>query len=109
MDILESKEVTVGGQYYVVTAMEAIDGMEFFDELVRNKGMATPRKIKEVIVKYVRVGGKKFTDKSFDTHFSRKYNDLGELFEQVMEFNFGEELPNDSSDLTKEEQDISEE
>ena len=97
---LETKDVTVDGNLYVITAMSATDGMEFFSQVqnMMATGQIPARQMKEVIIKYVKLGSKKFDEKSYDIHFSRKYDQLNELFAAVMEFNFGEIDPNGGED-----------
>lgn len=108
MDILENKEVTVNGNYYVITAMEAVEGMDFISKVFSNGGTIPPAKdIRQVIVKHVKLGGKQFSDKTYGIHFSRNYEELMQLFEEFMVFNFGEFNPNEDSD-TLVEDDISE-
>lgn len=89
---LEFKEVTIGDNYYIITAMGAEDGMAFLDEYM-DMGKVSPKKQKEIIVKYVKANNKVFTDKSYDIHFSRKYKELGELFLEVFNFNFEGDSP----------------
>jgi hypothetical protein len=107
MNALENKEVTLGENYYVITAMGATDGMVFLDKMINGMGKLPIAEMKTVIIKYVKLGGKPFTDKLYDTHFSRKYDELNKLFEEIMSFNFGDANPNDGSD-TSEEKDTSE-
>ena len=104
MNVLESKEVTINGNYYVITAMDAVEGLDFITKMISNGGVLPEAKeIRQLVVKYVKLGGKPFTEKSFGTHFSRNYNELQELFEEFMSFNFGDEVPNDGSDTSVEE------
>ncbi len=104
MDILESKEVTINGNYYVITAMEAVEGMDFISKVFSGGGSVPPAKdIRQVIVKCVKLGGKPFTEKTYGTHFSRNYDELMKLFEEFMAFNYGEFDPNDGSDTSEED------
>lgn len=99
MKVLENKETTIGDNYYVMTAMGAMDGLDFMNKLfVSGTGTPPAKDIRDVIVKYVKLGGKAFDNKSFDVHFSKKYDELYELFQQFCEFNFGEASPNQPSD-----------
>lgn len=101
---LETKEVTIDDNLYIITAMSATDGMEFFSQAqgLLSSGMIPARQMKELIIKYVKIGSKKFDEKSYDIHFSRKYDRLNELFASVMEFNFGEMDPNAGEDDSEE-------
>ena len=98
MQVLESKEVTVGDQYYVMTAMGAMDGLDFMTKMPSDGGFPPAEDIRRVLVKYVKMGGKSFTNQSFDIHFSRKYHEIFQLFQEFFEFNFGVEVPNEMSD-----------
>ena len=88
---LETKDVVINDNMYIITAMSATDGMDFMttaqDAFL--DGTIPAKRMKEIIIKYVSLGNNKFNEKSYDTHFSRKYNVLNELFAEIMEFNFG--------------------
>lgn len=102
METLEQKEVHVDDVYYVFTAMDVVDGLEFMNKLMSApNGLAPASDIRHVVIKYVKLGGKPFNEKSFGIHFSRKYEHLMKVFEAFMEFNYGEFDPNDGSDTSE--------
>lgn len=100
MNVLENKEVTINGNYYVITAMGATDGMVFLDKMINGDGKLPVTEMRGVIIKYVKLGSKVITDKIYDTHFSRKYDELNQLFEEIMTFNFEGTNPNDGGDTS---------
>lgn len=101
MKVLESKEVTINGNYYVFTAMDALDGLDCMNKFMSISGIPPAADIRNIIVKNVKLGGKAFNEKSFGVHFSRNYEELMQVFEEYMAFNFGEFDPNDGSDTPK--------
>lgn len=102
MNALEQKEVTINGTYYVITAMGATDGMVFMDKLMNGGGKVPAEDMRSVVVKTVKIGGKAFTEKTYDTHFARNYDELSQLFEEVMSFNFEGANPNAGGDTSEE-------
>ena len=104
MNALESKEITINGNYYVMTAMEAVEGMDFITNLYASpNGVPSAKDMRAAIIKNVKLGGKAFTEKSYGIHFSRNYEELSELFEAYMDFNYGEYDPNESGDPSESE------
>lgn len=107
--VLEQTTVKVGGVEYLITAFPATAGLVVADKImgasVDNK--IDPKFVKDVITSSVDYKGRRIDDKTFDYHFSRRYNDVQELFAKIMDFNFGELDPNDGSE-SLENDDISE-
>lgn len=101
IQVLEQKEVEIGGVNYRITAFPAMYGMEVAEQMMGD-GFDI-KKMKDIILKSATYENKAFNDKTFDYHFSRKYNQLNELFAQIMAFNFGELDPNELSDTSESE------
>lgn len=84
LEILEQKEVVIGGEKYLITAMGASEGLEYIPKI----GKETPSMVKEAIIKYVSHQGVKFDVSRFDKHFSKKYSEIYDLYNEIINFNF---------------------
>lgn len=87
----DQKEVEVGGYNYILQAMGAEYGMMVMDEMFKAEGTVTTKRMVDVIRRSVTYQGRPLDEKAFNIHFSRRYNDIGILFEKIIAFNFGEE------------------
>lgn len=103
----DQEEVEVGGHSYVLQAMGAEYGMTVMDEMFKSGGVVTTKRMVDVIRRSVTYQGRQLDEKSFNIHFSRRYNDIGILFEKIIAFNFGEEgedtLPLDQTENQSQE------
>ena len=99
-------EYTVGESRYLITALGATDGIEVMNrigEFAKNNTSPSSAFVKQVVLKSVTYNNKAVDEKWFDTHFSRNYKELNELFEKIVAFNFGEEedgFPNEQNDTS---------
>jgi hypothetical protein len=93
---LEQKQVKVAGVNYLITALPAEYGLEVMNELYSSdKEVHESFRIKEIILKSVTMGGVKFTSDAYDKHFSRKYKEIFELYNEIMSFNYGTTIEED--------------
>lgn len=89
---LPQEVVTVDDVDYLVTAMPATEGLKFMEQQQESidSGKADLSLMKKVICAYVCKDGMQITDKSFDIVFARKFGHLRKLYQEVIEYNFGE-------------------
>lgn len=90
----EQHTVEIDGVSYVITALEATYGLDVMAEVQRlSMKQEAPSGLfmKSLIIKSVTVNNFQLDSKKFDLHFSRKYNQIFELFQEIVKFNFGEE------------------
>lgn len=84
----------IGERQFLVTAWPALKGLELqarAQDEITGLGRLSPGLMKEM-VKGVSVNNICIdSDKLFDQTFSRKYGDLMQLIQKIMEFNFGKE------------------
>lgn len=95
--IPEQETFEIGGRKFTVTAWPTMFGLSVQERLMSG---LTPELMKEMIVKSVSVDSIAIDDKKFDQVFSRKYKELMELVQKVMQFNFGE--VDDAEDVSSE-------
>jgi len=109
----DQKEIEVGGETYLLQAMGAEYGLMVMDELMENMGnLSTKRKV-DILKKSVIYKNKTFDDRGFNIHFQRRYEDIGKIFTEIIEFNFPffkdagdgplEQMDSQSQDVTVEE------
>jgi len=103
---LEQKEVTIGGKIYILQAFTTSLGLEIQNELIglEQRGESfSASLIEKAVLNGAYIGSAKITKELFNKHFSRKYKDLMELFQQILVFNYGEgeEGPNAESDTSE--------
>lgn len=105
---LETKEVTIDGKIYILTAFPATLGLEIQMEMVnlQTQGMAVSASlIEKAISNGACLASAKLDKKLIDKHFARRYQQMMELFYAVMGFNFGDEAgegsPNAESDTSE--------
>ena len=97
LSVLEQKEVVINGKLFVIEAMGATEGLEFLTKIVEG---ADAKLIRDTILKTVIYEGSKRDVKWFDRFFSRKYRDVQTLFDEIVEFNLGEN-PKDEGDTSE--------
>lgn len=104
----EQHTVEIDGNNYIITALEATYGLDIFAEVQRLSAKEESPSglfMKSLICKSVTLNNIQLDGKKFDSHFSRKYNQMFQLFEEIIKFNFGsadEEGPNVVSDISEE-------
>lgn len=89
MSILQQKNVTIGGDQFVINQLPAMLGLTVQFDMERDG--VTPQLIQKVICSSVIFGSSLISDKVFDTKFAGKYNNLMDLFQECLVFNFTEE------------------
>jgi hypothetical protein len=104
-NVLEQKEVTVGGKLYILTAFPATLGLEIQMDLMNLQAQGiqvSASVVEKAITNGASLASAKITKALMDKHFARKYGEMMELFTAIIEFNFGagEEGPNDQSDTS---------
>lgn len=104
---LEQTEKEIGGNRYLITALDALTGLDVMNNISESESKGEPLEpgfIKRVIMKSVTINNKQMTGDVFDKIFSRKYKELSELFGEIVKFNFGEgeDSPNAESDTSEE-------
>lgn len=102
MNLLEQKEVSIGGKLYILTAVPTDFGLEVqieLQSLLSNGLPPTADLIERVVCKGATLGSAPITKQTFNKHFARKYGVLMELFSEICKFNFeDEDSPNVESD-----------
>ena len=104
---LEQKTVEVGGKSYLIHAFPAKFGLSVMEEMANSDGFSVERMV-EIIIRSVDYAGQKFNETSFNFHFSRRYKDIGMLFNEVLVFNFGEDMEFPLEEESSERSDTSE-
>lgn len=95
---LPSEDFEVGGENYTITALPATKGLEFLERYQEQIDSGRPdlSVMKQIICMSVTKDNKVIDDKggkgalSFDILFARKLGHMRDLFNQVLEFNFGD-------------------
>lgn len=84
--------LTIDNVEYLVNAMPATKGLQFMEAQQQSieSGKADLALMKQVICAYVSKDGMQITDKSFDIVFALKFGHLRNLYQAVIEWNFGE-------------------
>lgn len=105
-NVLEQKEVEIDGKLYILHAFPATLGLEIQMDLMnlQSQGLSVSASVVEkAITNGAYLASAKLTKALIDKHFSRKYNQMMELFAAIIEFNFGagEEGPNGQSDTSE--------
>ena len=97
---LPQETLEVDGVSYLVTAMPATKGLQFMEAQQESieSGKADLALMKQVICAYVTKDGMQITDKSFDIVFARKFGHLRNLYQAVIEWNFGEVFEQDGGE-----------
>lgn len=101
-------EFEINGNHYLITAMDAVFGLQAMNQLAafaKNDMPPSADFIKEVVIRSVTFQNKAIDEKWFNKHFSRNYAELNALFTKIIEFNFGDSgedgLPNEQSDTSE--------
>lgn len=84
LDILEQKEVEVKGEKYLITAMGATEGLAH----IKLIGKEDDKIIKDTILRHVSHQGIPFSEDKFNKHFSRKFTQVYDLYNEIVNFNF---------------------
>ena len=95
---LPSEDFEVDGVSYTITALPATKGLEFLERYQEQIDSGKPdlSVMKQIICMSVTKDNKVISDKasgsalSFDILFARKLGHMRNLFNQVLEFNFGD-------------------
>ena len=97
---LPQEVITIDEVEYLVTAMPATKGLQFMEAQQESidSGKADLALMKQVICAYVCKNGIQITEKSFDISFSRKFGHLRNLYQAVIEYNFGEVFQEDGGE-----------
>lgn len=100
MNVREQHTVVIGNETYLITAFDATFGLNVMSQLQKmgeSNELPSGAFVKGVVLNCVSWKNKMMTEELFNTHFSKKYKELMELFKEILNFNFGEEGPNDES------------
>ena len=97
---LPQEVITIDEVEYLVTAMPATKGLQFMEAQQESidSGKADLALMKQVICAYVCKNGIQITEKSFDITFSRRFGHLRNLYQAVIEYNFGEVFQEDGGE-----------
>ena len=97
---LPQEVITIDDVEYLVTAMPATKGLQFMEAQQESidSGKADLALMKQVICAYVCKNGIQITEKSFDISFSRRFGHLRNLYQAVIEYNFGEVFQEDGGE-----------
>lgn len=101
MQIREQKETTINGNKYIINALLATKGIDTMNALKKMQERGEDPDgffIKDIVMSSVSYKNKAFDDKSFDIHFSKKWIELFQLFEEILEFNFDIKLDKNEED-----------
>lgn len=103
-NVLEQKEVTIGGKLYILTAFPATLGLEIQMDMMNLQAegrQASAAVVEKALTNGATLASAKLTKALIDKNFSRKYGEMMELFMAIVEFNFGgDEGPNEQSDTS---------
>lgn len=94
LNVLQQKEVTIDGEYYVLQQIPAFTGLKIQHKLMElsEQGVSwNPEVVLEVISASVIKDGQLINDKKFDVIFAGKTSHLINVFNTAVEFNFFEE------------------
>lgn len=102
--IPETLEKTVGKNRYIIKALPAEYGLDVMGKLQTFGSNPPAGFMKDLVLRSVTVNNIQPTEEWFNKNFSRNYKELGELFQEICLFNFGEDedSPNGES-VTSEE------
>lgn len=95
----ETKDVTIGDTNYTITAFDATYGLGVFNQLAKIEiegGMPPSDFIRNVILTGVTVNSVQKDKNWFEKHFAKNYNELWQLFNEIVAFNFGGSEEGDS-------------
>lgn len=90
MYVPEEKTVTLGKNNYLLRALPADYGLEVLNRLQATDSTPSAAFVKELVYKSVTVNNMQPTDEWFNKNFSRNYKELYDLFQSIVEFNFGD-------------------
>jgi hypothetical protein len=94
MTILDNqKELTLGESKYMLVAFPAMTGLTILNEVMKVIGSTDgsefkPEFIRIVIMKGSQLNTIAWTEKRFDDHFKKKYKEMYQLFQEILDFNF---------------------
>ncbi len=97
---LPQTTVTIDSIEYLITSFPATKGLQFMEAQQESidSGKADLALMKQVVCTYVCKEGIQITDKSFDIIFALKYGHLRNLYQSVIEYNFGEVFQEDGGE-----------
>ena len=89
---LPQESLDIDGVQYLVTAMPATKGLQFMEaqQESMDSGKADLALMKQVICAYVTKDNAPISAERFDVIFSRKFGHLRNLYQAVIQYNFGE-------------------
>lgn len=104
--MLETKELLLNNyrnskgemedRLYVLTQLPATKGLEV--QLKLDSGVFSADLVREVVSMSTYLGSVKLEGKRYEEHFAGRYKHLMELFNAILDFNFGENFPEDVSE-----------
>lgn len=94
MFVPEELEKKIGETRYLIRALPASYGLHVMAKLGEFGNVPPSEFLKELILKSVTVNNIQPTEEWFNKHFSRNYKEMYDLFNEIVEFNFGSEDEN---------------
>lgn len=98
---LETKELLLDGyknskgemeeRLYILTQLPATKGLEV--QLKLDSGVFSADLVREVVSMSTALGSVKLEGKRYEEHFAGRYAHLMKLFNEILDFNFGENFP----------------
>jgi len=92
MSVGNTKDVTLGNTKYQIKLLPAIKGLQVMEELDKSRGVPSPELLRALVLESVTVNNIQPTGDWFDKHFARNYKELYNLFNEIVDFNFGDEF-----------------
>lgn len=90
--MFETKEITIGNDAYTLKKFPTIEGLkirkEFYGMLTAGDPVPPVDFQVKVICAGATVNSIQIDQKKFETHFRGKYDDIDELFTEILDFNF---------------------
>lgn len=92
MFVPEEIEKEIGGNRYLIKAFPALYGLNVLNTLKFMDNNPSADFLKDVVLKAVTCNNIQPTEEWFNATFSRNYEALFELFQEIIEFNFGDKV-----------------
>src|SRR5690606_26994406 len=90
MYVAEEKTVVFGDNTYLIKALPALYGLNVLNRLKLMGDTPDSAFIKELLFKSVTCNNMQPTEDWFNRNFSRNYDELFQIFEAIIDFNFGD-------------------